>query len=167
MKLRPKMHDPLLTRAGAGTALLLAGALSGGCSVGQALQAQPGTDLSRVTPGAPRAQVESVLGEPIKALKTRDGVLYRTYYYREPTPPRADLALANAGLDVVTFMMWELLRTKSGYLENQPMGSVVAVTYDNGERVIDVFPDFNTLPELPANGRRAPAPPAPSTAGAR
>lgn len=147
--------------------LLLGVALAGGCSVRQALEAQPGTDLSPVTRGAPRAQVESLLGEPIKALKTRDGVLYRTYYYQEPTTPRGDLALANAGLDVLTFGMWELVRTKSGYLENRPLGSVLAVTYDNGDRVIDVFPEFNTLPELPADGRRPATAPSPTAATAR
>lgn len=133
---------------------VLLGAVATGCSVRQALEAQPGTDLSTVTPGTARPQVEAVLGEPIKTLKTRDGVVYRTYFFREATVPRGDLALANAGLDVVTFGMWEIVRTKSGYLENRPLGSVLAVTYDKSDRVIDVFPDFNTLPAIPPDGRR-------------
>jgi hypothetical protein len=145
--------SPVTPRAIA-IALLLAAAATG-CSVRQALEAQPGTDLSELRPGTPRARVETVLGEPIKTMKTRDGVVYRTYFYREPTVPRGDLALANAGLDVVTFGMWELVRTKSGYLENRPLGTVLAVTYDKSDQVIDVFPDFNLLPGIPADGRRA------------
>jgi hypothetical protein len=137
-----------------GAALALAVTMTSACSVWQALEAQPGTDLAKVTPGASRAQVESTLGEPIKTLKTRDGVVYRTYHFRAPAPGRGDLALANAGLDLVTFGMWEIVRTKSGSLENRPQGGVLAVTYDGSDRVLDVFPDFNTLPALPADGRR-------------
>lgn len=147
-----RLSSPLTPRAIA-LALLLSAAATG-CSVRQALEAQPGTDLSELKPGTPRAKVEAVLGEPIKTLKTRDGVVYRTYFYREPTEPRGDLALANAGLDVVTFGMWELVRTKSGYLENRPLGTVLAVTYDKSDQVIDLFPDFNLLPAIPADGRR-------------
>jgi hypothetical protein len=164
MKLRPGKDEHRRSGASRVAAILVAIVLSGGCSVRQALEPEPGTDLSTVVPGATRAQVEAALGEPIKTLKTRDGVLYRTYYYRQATEPRGDLALANAGMDFLTFGMWELVRTKSGYLENRPLGSVLAVTYDNSDRVIDVFPDFNVLPQLPADGRRAPPPP--STAAA-
>jgi hypothetical protein len=146
---------------------VLAASMTSACSVRQALESQPGTDLSKIAPGASRGQVESVLGEPIKTLKTAEGVLYRTYFFREPTPPRGDLALANAGLVVVTFGMWEIVRTKSGYLENRPRGNVLAVTYDGGDKVLDVFPDFNTLPALPPDGRRGTTrPEAPAAAGA-
>jgi hypothetical protein len=157
---------PPVTPRAIALALLVAAAATG-CSVREALEAQPGTDLSELKPGTPRAKVETVLGEPIKTMKTRDGVVYRTYFYREPTAPRGDLALANAGLDVVTFGMWELVRTKSGYLENRPLGTVLAVTYDKSDQVIDVFPDFNLLPGIPADGRRtAPPPQSASTTGA-
>jgi hypothetical protein len=144
-------------------ALALAGSVAG-CSVREALEAKPGTDLSEVKPGTSRAKVESVLGDPIKTMKTKDGVVYRTYFYREPTIPRGDLALANAGLDVVTFGMWEIVRTKSGYLENRPLGTVLAVTYDKSDQVIDVFPDFNLIPGIPADGRRTTPLPQPASA---
>jgi hypothetical protein len=139
-------------------------AFSAGCSVREALEAKPGTDLSELKPGTSRAKVESVLGDPIKTMKTKDGVVYRTYFYREPTIPRGDLAFANAGLDVVTFGMWEIVRTKSGYLENRPLGTVLAVTYDKSDQVIDVFPDFNLIPGIPADGRRTTPLPQPASA---
>lgn len=151
---------PLSRRCGAGTrqgvlALLVMAAMAGGCSVQQSLTAQPGTDLSVLVPGATRTQVESVLGPPIKSLRTRGGVAYSTYYIRADTEHRTDLALANAGLDVVTLGLWELVYRRQGYLENRPRSEVMAVTYDDADRVIDLFPDFNYIAEVPADGRRA------------
>jgi hypothetical protein len=135
-----------------------------GCTVTQALKTTPGTDLSSLRPGTPQSQVEALLGAPIKELKTRGGVPYRTYFFVEGTKPNGTLALANAGLDVVTIGMWELVAEKSGSLENRPSAHVLAVTYDDRNQVIDVFPDFNTLPELPIDGRR---PASPSQAAAK
>ena len=135
-------------------ALLVLAAMTGGCSVQQALTAQPGTDLSVLAPGAARSQVEYVLGPPIKTLRTRGGVVYSTYYIRSGTEQRTDLALANAGLDVVTLGLWELVHRRQGYLENRPRSEVMAVTYDDADRVIDLFPDFNYIAEMPADGRR-------------
>jgi hypothetical protein len=141
--------------------LALAGILAG-CTVSQALKTTPGTDLSLLQPGTPRSQVEALLGAPIKELKTKGGVRYRTYHFFEASKPSGTLALANAGLDVVTVGMWELVAEKSGYFDNRPRGQVLAVTYDDRDQVIDVFPDFNFIPELPADGRRSSLPPTPT-----
>lgn len=150
---------PLSRRCGAWArhgvlALLVLATMTSACSVRQSLTAQPGTDLSALGWGATRAQVESVLGPPIKTLRTRGGVVYSTYYFQSGTPKRTDLALANAGLDVATLGLWELVHQRQGYLENRPRNDVMAVSYDEVDRVIDLFPDFNRIAEMPADGRR-------------
>ncbi|MCP4327704.1 MAG: hypothetical protein GY791_04610 [Alphaproteobacteria bacterium] len=64
------------------------------------------TDLSVVREGATRAQVERVLGKPIKSVGIENGRIDIYEYNRgyEPKPRRtADLGKSAAGLDIVAY----------------------------------------------------------------
>jgi len=136
------------------------------CTVRQALTPQPGTDLSPLQPGTSKASVDKLFGPPIKEWKTPGGVKYGTYLYQEGTKANGGLAAANAGLTLITFGMWEIIAAKQGSLQNRGPTMPLAVSYDAADKVVDIFPEFNDLPELPPDGRRTSLKPLPDTASA-
>ena len=91
--------------------LLLVPFLSGlgGCSVAMALSSEKTPDLTVLTAGADRVEIEEALGEPIRVepIAGTDEVIV-TYEYTEGKKADPLRALAHGFFDALTLGLWEL-----------------------------------------------------------
>jgi hypothetical protein len=129
-------------------------ALLQACAIGSALSTQKGADISGIAPGAPRSEVERLVGAPQREWTTAAGVRYRLYSRLGDAPPDAGVAAAWAGMDIVTLGIIEmvpLFAKQNAYERRHP--HPMAVSYDKDDRVIGVFPNGTEFDELPADGR--------------
>lgn len=138
----------------------------GGCAVSEALHRDPGVDVSVVRPGATRAQVEAVLGQPQGEWVTAVGVRYRLYRYHGGTRPDPMQVTGAVLLEIATLGLVEAIRRMVP--EPPQLGTtkrpLMAVAYDRDDVVIGVFDDIDRFAALPADGRSpgTAAPPAPA-----
>lgn len=144
----PRKPGARLLRCITGLAFLQA------CAVGSALHTQKGTDVSGIRPGTPRSEVERLVGAPQREWTTAAGVRYRLYSRLGDAPPDASVAAAWAGMDIVTLGIVEMvpLLAKQDLYERRHQHPI-AVSYDEDERVIGVFPNATEFDTLPADGR--------------
>ena len=129
-------------------------ALLQACAVGSALSTQRGTDTSGIKAGAPRSEVEQLVGAPQREWTTTEGVRYRLYSRLGDARPDAGVAATWAGMDIVTLGIVEMvpLFAKQNAYERRHQHPM-AVSYDKDDRVIGVFPNATEFDELPADGR--------------
>jgi hypothetical protein len=141
-----------VTRRRALTAL--AALLLCACTARDALRGRPGTDLARVRPGATRAEVEQVLGEPKREWVTRSGVRYGQYAVDPGSPGNVGMAALNAGIFVATVGLYEALISADVVPPptlKTPMEDL-AISYDSAEVVLGVFSAITEFTELPDDG---------------
>jgi len=129
------------------------------CTVMQALERVPGTDLSGVKVGATREQVEAVLGSARREWVTRAGVRYCLYRYDagiEPSPAHVTGAVL---VEIATLGLSEVIVTtgpESKAFRSRRKFPQIAVSYDSKQIVLGVFDDAGEFAAFPDDGR-APA----------
>ncbi len=133
-----------------------------GCTVADYAAGEKGVDVSNVQPGITRAEVEAVLGEPVRSWTSSTGVFYCTYEYDSGRPPIPSEVAAHLFMDIATLGFWELIwpsikqETPKGYDEPYDYDDkyrttdTVLISYDNQDIIIGVFGEFD---ELPPDGR--------------
>jgi hypothetical protein len=99
-----------------------------GCSVGLALHGEEQPDLSVVKVGAERSQIEAQLGPPETEAPLAAGRTRSTYLYEVGNESSAGRAAVHAGMDILTFGIWELVGTPLEAMQGEEMQLVV--TYD-------------------------------------
>jgi hypothetical protein len=129
----------------------------GGCAVTEAARSEPGIDISSIRPGASREQVEAALGKPGREWVTALGVRYCIYtYYGGKGPAHGDAATW-LFLDVASLGLAELFyqidsKTKKSLAESGKRYPLMAVSYDDLNVVIGVFPEIDQFTALPLDG---------------
>lgn len=136
--------------------LLAAGLMLFGCAVNQAMQSEPGTDVSAVRPGIERSVVENLLGQPLREWTTEKKIHYCLYAYDGGRPASAGDASALLFLDVISLGLAELFISLDEDFAVRPRReSHIAVAYDSGNRVVGVFDDVGDFDVLPIDGVKA------------
>jgi hypothetical protein len=149
--MRPSKALPLTALAGLMLFLAVAGV--SGCTVHQALQGEPGQDLTTLRPGMTRSQLEAIVGKSDREWTTSEGVRYRLYRYDAGIPPSADQAGANVLMDVLSVGLFELFVLADPALQPGHELQDLAVSYDRNDVVIGIFRKVVTSTALPADGR--------------
>lgn len=134
--------------------VLLGIAVLAGCVAARIAEGRPGADLSRVVPGATRAEVEDILGAPVREWATPLNIRYRLYRYDAGVAPQPHKAAAAGILDAA---MLGMLSAVSATDEHQGLGpsrrALMAVSYGPDDRVRGVFKEITEFSSLPEDGR--------------
>ena len=118
-----------------------------GCTVVMLASGRKGKDVTGVKLGTARAEVEAVLGTPVREWRSAKGVFYCAYKYDCGCEPRPGDALACLFLDVATVfvseaVMWaELKQNKYPRDYNR-----ILIAYNSNNRIIGIFEEFEALP---------------------
>ncbi len=140
----------------AATAAIVAGLNA--CMAANLLSEQKGTSLEKVRLAATRAEVNSVLGEPVRSFTTPRNVTYAYYRYLADAKPQYANGILMIVGDIVTAGIAEttwLEAKHRGTLDRRPT-ELVAIAYDESDHVIGVFPDVTEFTNLPDDGRSTP-----------
>lgn len=107
---------------------------SSGCSVFMAASGKREPNLSMITIGSHRAEVELQLGSP-RATVAHQGGQYRTdtYEYELDNKPSAGRAVAHGVMDFLTLGLWELIGTPVEAFKGEKREMVI--TYGSDDRV--------------------------------
>lgn len=81
------------------------------CSVGMAIEGITPPDLRLVKQGESRAQIEKVLGNPVRTQPTVHAGSVDTYTYIVGDRPHVGRAVMHLVLDIVTLGLWEFYGT--------------------------------------------------------
>jgi hypothetical protein len=132
-----------------------------GCSVTRFVQVEPGTDISGIKPGAGRAEIEAVVGTPVREWTTGLQVRYCLYAYDAGSEPQYGDASTMLYLDVVSLGLAELFvaidksadPARRSVLEPRHNRGLLAVSYDAENRALGVFRNVGEFAVLPEDGR--------------
>ena len=107
---------------------------SSGCSVFMAAAGKREPNISMITIGAHRAEVELQLGSPRTSSAHEDG-LYRNdiYEYELGNEPSAGRAVAHGVMDLFTLGLWEIVGTPVEAFKGEKRE--IVITYDADDRV--------------------------------
>jgi len=144
-----------LRRVGLAVSLPLLAPALGACAVSRASRGFPGTDLSEVRGGRTRAQIEAVLGAPLREWSTPAGVRYRMYRYDAGQPGNRDTAAAILFFDLISLGLVEVfVATGVEDFDDPPERRMrnLAVSYGPDEVAIGVFEDVTEFERLPEDG---------------
>jgi len=108
-----------------------------GCSVGMAASGHKEMDTSIVFPGSNRAVIISKLGAPETSRKLPDGKLEESYLIKQGNEASAGRAWAHAGLDLLSFFIWELVATPYELVQSEETYRLL-ITYAPDGTVTDV-----------------------------
>ena len=114
-----------------------------------------GKDLSAVQAGATLGEVEGILGESPRTWTLPGGVTYRVYNYRaEPTAKSKVKAIT---FDVFLWGLPSLLDPRAETMERTGLvvrrAAQIAISFDDRDIVLGVFPDFHDFDEIPSDGQ--------------
>ena len=127
------MYRPMLIEGVLGLAMLgLAG-----CSVGMAASGHKYMDTSIVFPGSNRAVIISKLGAPETSRKLENGKRQDSYLIKEGNESSSGRAWAHAGLDLMSFGLWELVATPYELVQGEESYRLI-ITYGKDGVVEDV-----------------------------
>ncbi len=130
----------LLVRAALTAAAVLAGALSGGCSVYMAANQPPAKNLALLKPGTPRSNLIAEYGPPISS-ETKNGMRHDIFKFTQGYSAGAKVgrALVHGAADVATLGLWEVVGTPvEGHFSGDEVSAEVA--YDAQDNVTAVTP---------------------------
>jgi len=108
-----------------------------GCSVGMAASGHKEMDDSVVFPGSTRAVVVSKLGAPETTQTQPDGTTKDSYLIKKGNESSSSRAWAHAGLDLLSFFIWELVATPYELMQSEESYRLL-ITYDANGVVTDV-----------------------------
>lgn len=126
--------------------LALAGGLAGSmvalsaCSVGMAAAGKESPNLAVCQVGSDKTLIESEVGPPKTIESLADGSTSCTYEYEFGNEPSAGRAVLNAGMDVVTFGLWEVVGTPAEALQGSKYEMVVVYGPDGKAKEIRTRP---------------------------
>lgn len=123
-----------------------------GCMAASALKGKKGVSVDFIKTGISKAEVEEVLGSPVRKWMTPSNIYYSVYKYDAGVPPSIGDATANALMDVATLGLLELFPGLN-YLSEKRVLKKMAVAYDSQNVVVGVFDHFNDFDELPLDGK--------------
>jgi hypothetical protein len=109
-------------------------AITSGCSVAMAAKQREGTDLTVVSQGISRAEVEEVLGAPLSTTTSPDGE-WATYQYVTPKEASGGRAIAHGAMDILTLGLWEIAGTPIEESGDEKYGKI-QVLYSNDEDIV-------------------------------
>jgi hypothetical protein len=145
-----------MARLVTGLGACLVAALVSGCSVGRALESGPRVQISSIKAGVTRAQVEERVGTPLEAWASPTGVQYCTYHYVE-YEPNLRAAAGLVVMNVLTVGVFEVYVGEGIDVSHEQRIATLAVSYDQNDVVLGVFPDIGERKDLPDDGLPAPA----------
>jgi len=126
--------------------------LQNGCTVVNVLKGKTGTDISTITVGISKIEVEEILGAPVGEWTTSSGSHYCIYSYDRGIPPSIGDATAHAFMDVASLGLWEfvfVINPDEEYSDIRLIKEQIAVSYNNDDVVVGVFDHFGDFDELP------------------
>lgn len=94
------------------------------CSAGKALSGTNPPDLSKVSVGASKAQIASIVGNQKKITPLATGERVYIYQYTKGQKPSVIKTLGNITMDIATLGAWELVEPKKSDM------AYLYVTYD-------------------------------------
>jgi hypothetical protein len=112
-------------------------ALLSSCSVGMAASGNKEQDTTIIFPGSNRAVIMSKLGPPDTARTLEDGNTEDTYLIKQGNEASSGRAWANAGLDLLSLGIWEVVATPYELAQTEQK-SRWAITYDPQGNVVNV-----------------------------
>jgi len=126
-----------------------------GCAVESKLATgRPGVDISQIVPGVSRAQVEAIVGTPVREWTTTVGVQYRLYRYDAGVPPDPESAALFGIFDVMSLGIWSIASSNDPDAVLPPSKQAwLAVSYESDDRVRGVFAKVTEFSPLPEDGR--------------
>jgi len=136
-------------------AVMLGLALSG-CVAAKVAGGKDGADMSAITIGSARADVEARLGEPIRHWRGDSVVSYAVYEFDKGVPARPGRAAAVVAVDVLLLGLLEVMfvDAKDEQIYGPSVRARVLVSYDKKARVIGLFNEFDKLPPDGRSHRR-------------
>jgi len=108
-----------------------------GCSVGMAASGNKEQDTTIIFPGSNRAVIMSKLGPPDTTRTPEDGNTEDTYLIKQGNEASSGRAWANAGLDLLSLGLWEVVATPYELAQGEEK-SRWAITYDPQGNVVNV-----------------------------
>lgn len=143
------------------TAVVIVAALTSCASMSsvQMMHGQPATNLGAVKIGTSLADVERLVGAPVRTWTTAEGVEYRLYHYDGGVAPDPAAAFL-VPIDVLTLGLPTLLnRVIPETAEDRARRlRTLAVSYDREGKVLGFFVDVGDFSVLPADGKASPRP---------
>ena len=110
------------------------------CSVGMAAAGKESPNLAVCQVGSDKTLIESEVGPP-KMIKTfADGSTSCTYEYEVGNEPSTGRAMLNAGMDVVTLGLWEVVGTPAEALKGSKYEMIVVYGPDGKAKEIRTRP---------------------------
>lgn len=129
--------------------LLYAATALPGCSVGMAASGHREQDSSIIFPGSNRAVIIAKLGPPETSQRLADGRIVDSYLLKKGNESSSGRAWAHAGLDVLSWGLWEIVATPYELAQSEERNRV-QIVYDAGGTVIDVQEAGGPIPAAPA-----------------
>jgi hypothetical protein len=106
-------------------------------------------DASIIFPGSNRAVIGSKLGPPETSRRLDDGRIVESYLLKKGNEASAGRVWAHAGLDVLSWGLWELVATPYELAQGEER-SRVQIIYDAAGTVTDVQEAGGVIPLAPA-----------------
>lgn len=107
-----------------------------GCAANMAAQGQNGPDMNIVQKQHTRADVERMLGSPVRTIRSENGQLVDLYRVEARTEPNLTRATGHAAVSLFSFGLWELV---GGPIEAyQARRLDVLVQYDESDKVVSI-----------------------------
>ena len=120
-----------------GALLALCLALFSACSVFMAASGNKHQDTTVIFPGSNRAVIMSKLGPPDTTRTLEDGQTEDTYLIKEGNEASSGRAWADAGLDLLSLGIWEVVATPYELAQTEEKSRWV-ITYDTTGNVVNV-----------------------------
>ena len=120
-----------------GALLALCLALFPACSVFMAASGNKHQDTTVIFPGSNRAVIMSKLGPPDTTRTLEDGQTEDTYLIKEGNEASSGRAWADAGLDLLSLGIWEVVATPYELAQTEEKSRWV-ITYDTAGNVVNV-----------------------------
>jgi hypothetical protein len=109
-----------------------------GCSVGMAMSGTEIQDTSILFLGAPRHVVMTKIGPPETSTKNEDGERIDSYLITKGNEPSIGRAAVHAGLDVLSFGLWEVVGTPLEMGAGRENKSRYIILYDKDDKIKDI-----------------------------
>jgi len=122
-----------------------------GCMAASALKGKQGLDVSTFKVGLNKADVEEILGSPVREWLTSSSIHYCVYDYDAGVPPSSAGAAGHIFMDIATLGVWEIFGAFVGLPEFRKRERM-AISYDADDIVIGVFDHFGDFDVLPVDG---------------
>jgi hypothetical protein len=121
--------------------------LTGGCTAKKLMKGDDGVDTTSVRAGTDRAEIEKLIGKPLRQWQSFLGVTFCLYEFAGPSGSTAD-GVTYLVFDVMSLGLFELFPLLNPKLDPKPVQTKMrrVVSYDREGRVLGVFNEKDALP---------------------